>query len=152
MTIFTPGVYPFDRELPWLRLLNNFRELTIMDVVTYPFPGFNFKPFSNLSSLSITWELKLNVSQDFISDVADLLGRCPDLECLTFCIPRPYHSPDAPFLAHIFAGLPSTTHLKLRLLDVTGLRISADDFRVHLHHLRSLRVLRSMLNRQSNSP
>jgi hypothetical protein len=132
--------------------LPNLRELTILVVVTYPFPGFNFKPFSNLFSLSITWQLKLNVNEEFIRDVADLLGRCPDLECLTFCIPRPYYPPDAPLLAHILANLPSTTCLKLRLLDVTGLRISANDFRLHLHHLLYLRILRLMLNRQSDSP
>jgi hypothetical protein len=123
-----------------------------MVTVTYPFPGFSLKSFSNLSSLSITWQLKLNVNQDFISDVADLLGRCPDLEYLTFRIPRPYYPPDAPFLTHIFAGLPSTTRLKLKLLDVTGLRVSADDFRVHLHFLLSLKILRLMFNRQSDSP
>jgi hypothetical protein len=127
--------------------LPNLRELTTIFVVLDSFPGFNLKSFSNLSSLAITCEQTMNISQDFISDVADLVGRCPDLDCITFCIPRPYYPPDPPFLMHLFAGLPSTTRLKLRLLDVTGLRVSADDFRVHLHHFLSLKVLRLMFNR-----
>jgi hypothetical protein len=132
--------------------LPNLKELTVQVAIASPFPGFNLKSFSNLSLLSIIWEHTVNISQDFIGDVADLLGRCPHLECLTFCIPRPYYPPDAPLLAHILAGIPPTTRLKLRLLDVTGFRVSADDFRVHLHHLLSLRVLRLMFNRQSDSP
>jgi hypothetical protein len=132
--------------------LPNFKELTIQVDVTDPFPEFNLKSFSNLSLLSINWEHTMNIPQGFISDIADLLGRCPELECFTFRIPRPYHPPTAPLLAHILAGLPSTACLKLRLLDVTGLRISADDFRVHVHHLLSLKVLRLMFNRHADPP
>jgi hypothetical protein len=132
--------------------LPNLQDLKIRVWILYPFPGFNLKAFSNLSSLSIHWEHKPNINRNFVGDIADLLGRCPNLERLTFCIPRPYHPPEAPLLTHIFAGLPSDTPLNLKQLDVTGLHVSADDFRAHVHHLLSLKVLRLMFNRHPDAP
>lgn len=89
-----------------------------------------------------------------ISDIADLLGRCPNLEQFTFSIPRPYHPSQVPLFTDLFADLrlPPTTCLTLKQLDLTGLHVSADAFHAHLRHLRSLKVLRLMFNRRGDSP
>jgi hypothetical protein len=132
--------------------LQSLRELILRVVILTPFPGFTLKSFSNLSSVTINWEIGAEVSSDFISEIADLLVRCPALDKFTFSIPRPYYPSHVPVFAPFFGDLPPTACLKLKQLDLTGLRISADEFRAHLRHFKSLKVLRLMFNRHENSP
>ncbi|KAF7784945.1 hypothetical protein Agabi119p4_1110 [Agaricus bisporus var. burnettii] len=154
--ITQPSVLPLlVKGLDLLGSVPGLKELIIEIAVSDPSPGFTFKPFSNLSSVSVHWIHEGNITQDFSAGLVDLLGRCPNLEKFTFSVPRPYHPSKVPSFTHIFSGigsLPSTTCLKLRHLDLTGIYVSADEFRVHLHHLRSLKILRLMFNRCADSP
>ncbi|XP_006453863.1 hypothetical protein AGABI2DRAFT_175624 [Agaricus bisporus var. bisporus H97] len=147
-----PSVLPLIvKGLDILGSVPGLKELIIEIAVSDPSPGFTFKPFSNLSLVSVHWIHEGDITQDFSAGLADLLGRCPNLEKFTFSVPRPYHPSKVPSFIHIFS-LPSTTYLKLRHLDLTGIYVSADDFRVHLHHLRSLKILHLMFNRCADSP
>ncbi|EKM84346.1 hypothetical protein AGABI1DRAFT_89062 [Agaricus bisporus var. burnettii JB137-S8] len=145
--ITKPSVLPLIvKGLDLLGSIPGLKELIIEIAISDPSPGFTFKPFSNLSLVSVHWIHEGDITQDFSAGLADLLGRCPNLEKFTFSVPRPYHPSKVPSFTHIFS-LPSTTYLKLRHLDLTGIYVSADDFRVHLHHLRSLKILHLMFNR-----
>ncbi|KAJ3576093.1 hypothetical protein NP233_g665 [Leucocoprinus birnbaumii] len=131
-------------------------ELKLKILAVPPHSGFSLEPISNLTTVEIYWDIFATdkgcdperwqrQSTSFMSQVSELLKRCPDLQSFTFL--SEYFSTERSLAPITLASLldrlqsPSTPSRKLRRLVTRAVIVHVDDIRSNLHHLHHLEEL-----------
>ncbi|KAJ3571614.1 hypothetical protein NP233_g3632 [Leucocoprinus birnbaumii] len=124
-------------------------------ITSVPLPiDFSLEPLSALESIVIFWETGKETKpgleplveerNTLISQLAALLGRCPDLKCFRFFAPSYERGSRAPItiLRSLLGGLNSLSKpLRIQEIVVQNAIVDPEDIRLHLRHLHFLEEL-----------
>ncbi|KAF5352488.1 hypothetical protein D9756_006072 [Leucocoprinus leucothites] len=133
---------------------NTLTELTIHVALERPPSELSFQPLAGLHLLTVRWMILQGPRAEFISQLAGLLCRCPDLESLEFLVEQViYKALDPPvILRQLLPSKITVAPLKLRRLHLKGVIVHPEDFHTHLRHFRRLEELTSYLEPRISVP